>query len=253
MGSELVTDVMAERIHDKPLTHPTNVSYRVAWLGVKKVKGEIFSDHSTSFYQLWWYSNAVIEYNLGSYFNLDFDTSNTRRFNRLFISFKAYIDGFNQCRPLLFLDGTFLKGRFKGNLLATTAKDGNTGYAVIYSGVRICRFGECIKLGMVFTSLANIVDGSRSLTFVSDRHIGLLESIPVIFLTSHHAFYMQHLQRNLRDKIKYINNPYRIGMVSKFHKCAYAPTVSDFNQKGNRYREMSSNVAESFNNWIKEA
>ncbi|XP_028095032.1 uncharacterized protein LOC114295048 [Camellia sinensis] len=44
-----------------------------------------------------------------------------------FISFRACIDGFNHCRPLLFLDGTFLKGRFKGNLLAATAKKANQG------------------------------------------------------------------------------------------------------------------------------
>ncbi|KAL7222666.1 hypothetical protein ACSBR1_024375 [Camellia fascicularis] len=36
-------------------------------------------------------------------------------------------DGFNHCRPLLFLDETFLKGRFKGNLLAATTKDDNQG------------------------------------------------------------------------------------------------------------------------------
>ncbi|KAL7221485.1 hypothetical protein ACSBR1_023442 [Camellia fascicularis] len=37
----------------------------------------------------------------------------------------ACIDEFNHCCPLLFLDTTFLKGRFKGFLLAATAKDGN--------------------------------------------------------------------------------------------------------------------------------
>ncbi|KAL7219947.1 hypothetical protein ACSBR2_012913 [Camellia fascicularis] len=80
-----------------------------------------------SFDQLRWYSNAVMEYNPGSYINLDFDEHNTRRFNRLFISFKASIYGFKHCRPLLFLDGTFLKGRFKRHLLAAIAKDRNQG------------------------------------------------------------------------------------------------------------------------------
>ncbi|KAL7235180.1 hypothetical protein ACSBR1_018636 [Camellia fascicularis] len=64
MGSELVTDVITERVHDKPLTRPTDVkydfkkayrlqiSYRVAWLGVKKARGELYGDHSMSFDQL---------------------------------------------------------------------------------------------------------------------------------------------------------------------------------------------------------
>ncbi|KAL7259528.1 hypothetical protein ACSBR1_005424 [Camellia fascicularis] len=139
MGSELVTDVIAERVHNKSLTRSTNVkydfkkayglqmSYHVAWLGVEKARKELYGDHSISFDQLHWYNNAVMKYNPGSYINLDFDKHNTRRFNRLFISFKACMYGFNHCRPLLFLDGTFLKGRFKGNLLAATRKDGNQG------------------------------------------------------------------------------------------------------------------------------
>ncbi|KAL7179974.1 hypothetical protein ACSBR1_043225 [Camellia fascicularis] len=149
MGSELVADVMAERVCEKPLTRPTDVkyhfqkdyglqvSYRIAWLGVEKARGELFGDHSASFDQLMWYSNAVMEYNPGSYVNLEFDATNKRWFNRLFISFKACIDGFNYCHLLLFLDGTFLKGRFKSNLLAATSKDGNKGYGYFWWRLRL--------------------------------------------------------------------------------------------------------------------
>ncbi|KAL7249074.1 hypothetical protein ACSBR1_011273 [Camellia fascicularis] len=133
-GSNLVCDVISERVRDKPLTRPTDVvydlkkdyglevSYRVAWLGVEKARGKMFGAHSISFDQLRWYSNVVMENNPRSYINIDYDDHNNR-FIRYFISFKACIDGFNHCRPLLFLDGTFLKGKFKGNLLVATAKD----------------------------------------------------------------------------------------------------------------------------------
>ncbi|XP_028091988.1 uncharacterized protein LOC114292280 [Camellia sinensis] len=233
-----------------------------------------------SFDQLRWYSNVVMEYNPGSYINLDFDEHNTRRFNRHFISFKASIDGFKHCRPLLFLDGTFLKGRFKGNLLAATAKDGNEGlFPVAFAIVD----SENVQNWASFLqNLANVVDGDRVLTFVSDRHVGIIESLPTVFPTAYLAFCMQHLQRNLKDKMKYVNKLYRVGMVSKLRACAYAPTVTAFSEKidafiqsgrhiainflqdlephrwanayfrGKRYGEMCSNAAESFNNWIKE-
>ncbi|KAL7247787.1 hypothetical protein ACSBR2_002657 [Camellia fascicularis] len=80
-----------------------------------------------SFDQLRWYSDVVTQNDPHSYINLDFDQQ-IGRFVRYFISFRASIDGFNNCHPLLFLDGTFLKGRFKGTLLVATAKDGNQGF-----------------------------------------------------------------------------------------------------------------------------
>ncbi|KAL7224480.1 hypothetical protein ACSBR1_025856 [Camellia fascicularis] len=81
---------------------------------------EVYGDHSMSFDQLRWYSDAVMENNPHSCINLDFNQQ-TGRFVRYFISFRACIDGFNHCRSLLFLDETFLKGRFKGLFLVVFA------------------------------------------------------------------------------------------------------------------------------------
>ncbi|CAL5390253.1 unnamed protein product [Camellia sinensis] len=138
VSSDLVSSTISEIVRDKPLTRPCevvtilkrdyglDVSYHVVWLGVEKAKAGIHGDHSLSFDQLWWYSDAVMRYNPGSYVNIDYDAS-SQQFCRFFVSFAACISGFNACRPLLFLDGTFLKGKYKGQLLAATAKDGNNG------------------------------------------------------------------------------------------------------------------------------
>ena len=52
--------------------------------------------------------------------------SNTNQFERVFVCYEACIFGFNYCRPMVFLDATFLKGR-SGILMAATAKNGNQG------------------------------------------------------------------------------------------------------------------------------
>ncbi|XP_028124405.1 uncharacterized protein LOC114321440 [Camellia sinensis] len=292
IGSDMVADILATRVRDRPLTRPTDVvldlkddygldvNYQVAWLGVEKARGELFGAHSISFDQLRWYHEAVMQYNPGNYVEINYDEHNYR-FRHFFISFKAYIDGFRHCRPLLFLDGTFLKGRFKGFLLAATAKDGNQGlfplaYAIVDSE-------NHTNWGWFLQHLANVVPNDRTLTFVSNRNVRLMEAMPTFFPTSHHAFCLQHLQRNLRDKLRNVNSMHRIGLVNKFQKCAYAPTITTFNQKadefqqsgkaiatkfladaypqhwanaffrGRRYGEMSSNAAKSFNFWIREA
>ncbi|KAL7166961.1 hypothetical protein ACSBR2_037593 [Camellia fascicularis] len=60
-GSDLVSTVVADRVRNQPLTRPMDVvfdlrneygleiSYRVAWLGVEKARGEVYGDHAMSF------------------------------------------------------------------------------------------------------------------------------------------------------------------------------------------------------------
>ncbi|KAL7201712.1 hypothetical protein ACSBR1_033414 [Camellia fascicularis] len=139
-----------------------------------------------------------MQYNLGSHVDIDYDEHNYW-FHCSFISFKACIDGFRHCRPLLFLDGTFLKGRFKGFLLATTAKDGNQGlFPLVYT---IVDSENTTNWGWFLQHLVNMVPDDITLTFVSDRNVGLMEAVPTFFLTAHHAFCLQHLQRNLQDRL----------------------------------------------------
>lgn len=103
-----------------------DVSYRVAWLGADKTRGGLFCDFATSFNQLRWYLETAMRTNPGSVFGLDMDES-SGCFQRLFVAFHGCLYGFQFCRLLLFVDGTFLKGRYKGHLLAATSKDGNQG------------------------------------------------------------------------------------------------------------------------------
>ncbi|KAL7212463.1 hypothetical protein ACSBR2_015201 [Camellia fascicularis] len=107
--------------------------------------------------------------------------------------------------------------------------------------------------------------------------------MPSVFPSAHHAFYLLHLQMNLRDHMRYVNVDKKIGLMRKLRDCAYAPTVPCFNQKieilkqcspvmvgnffqdlhpkhlanayfkGRRYSEMWSNTTESFNNRVRKA
>ena len=48
------------------------------------------------------------------------------KFKRMYIKYNAQKVGFlGGCRPFIGLDGCHLKGRFSGQLLSATAKDGN--------------------------------------------------------------------------------------------------------------------------------
>ena len=111
---------MMDHIQEKPLTRPIDVvhhfnanyeltiTYHHAWCGVERARNKLNGDISLSFDHLRWYINVAMETNPGSPFVLDYDES-TMCFKRLFVSFNASIRGFNSVRPLLFLNGIFLK------------------------------------------------------------------------------------------------------------------------------------------------
>ncbi|XP_028106385.1 uncharacterized protein LOC114305490 [Camellia sinensis] len=183
--------------------------------GVEKARGKVYGDYHVSFDQLRWYADAVMQYNPRSSVNLDFEQS-TGRFKRFFISFKSYIDRFNHIRPLLFVDGTFL---LAGNLLAVTGKDGNKSLFLL--AFAIVDSKTTANWTWVLEHLTNVVNSARTLTFISNRNTGFLESLPTVFPSTHHAYCLQHLQANLWDKLR-----------------------------SKHYKEITSNAAESFNKWI---
>ncbi|XP_028052873.1 uncharacterized protein LOC114257311 [Camellia sinensis] len=292
VSSDLVSSTISEIVRDKPLTQPCevvtilkrdyglDVSYHLVWLGLEKAKAIIHGDHLLSFDQLRWYSDAVIHYNPESYVNIDYDAS-SQQFFHFFVSFATCIFGDNSCWPLLFLDGTFLKGKYKGQLLTATTIDRNDGlfhvaFAIVDSEITA-------NWSWFLHELGKVVNGKRQITFISDRNLGLSETMPKVFPSAHHSYCLQHLKNNLKDWMKGINNRFRDHLVSSLDDYAHEPTVVRFHEKleklkdkgkqrvhnffkdlapehwGNsyfrdmRYWEMTSNTAESFNNWIKEA
>ncbi|XP_026457026.1 uncharacterized protein LOC113357783 [Papaver somniferum] len=124
--------------------------------------------------------------------------------------------------------------------------------------------------------------GPRVLTFISDRHEGLIQGIRDVFPTFYHAWCYQHLKNNVRRKTNKKKGEHCAAM-GLFKECFYSLTHQGFDQGmqklkdmgcdglhkflseipvecwsnahclGCRYDDMCSNIAESFNSWIKEA
>ncbi|XP_028053848.1 uncharacterized protein LOC114258159 [Camellia sinensis] len=137
MTSSIIGELISNEVRNKALTlvsevvydfkdyYGIEVSYQRAWMGVEKARGVVFGDYSSSFDDLRWYVDAANNANPGSVFDMEFDVgSKGRYFKCLFFAFEACIYSFKYCQPMLMLDLTFLKGRHKSCLLATTAKNG---------------------------------------------------------------------------------------------------------------------------------
>ncbi|KAG5562222.1 hypothetical protein RHGRI_005079 [Rhododendron griersonianum] len=130
--------------------------------------------------------------------------------------------------------------------------------------------------------LNDFLEDGRVLVFVSDRHDGLLQAVKQIFPSSPHSHCLVHLKENLKKRFGGLDNSKKKYLVNLFNLSAYAPTVREFEKllnklkkeggvkvaafldtldnehwchayfPGKRYGELSSNLVECFNNWIKK-
>ncbi|XP_028123131.1 uncharacterized protein LOC114320217 [Camellia sinensis] len=228
-----------------------------------------------SYDEIRWYMDIVMSTNPGSYLRLDY-SHQSGRFKRFFVAFNPSIEGFRHCRPLLFIDGTFLKGKYKGTLLTAAAKDGDQGFFPLAMAIVDTETTDSWEWFVMH--LSNIFLDERPITFIFDWNTGLLEALPKVLPTAYHYFCLQHLKANLRDRFSgpSFSNTFKSRIVFLFSSYAYALTVGCFNQclkelqdegkwivcgflsnlpydkwtnayfKGKKYSEMHSNVAQSF-------
>ncbi|XP_012844569.1 PREDICTED: uncharacterized protein LOC105964607 [Erythranthe guttata] len=286
MCVKLVADLIVEDIRNKPLlcandvihdakkNYGIDIDYNTAWRAIESSRSFVFGDDGISYSYLKVYFEEVGHCNPDSVFHLEVDEKHNS-FNRCFFSFGACLSGFKFCRPIRFLDGTFLKSRYKGILLSAMAKDARNGlYPVAFA---VVREENDSNWNYFMEHLKCCISSDRVLTFVSDRQHGILEAVKNIFPNCYHAFCLLHLENNLRYKLSGMSSSYRDVLVSQLIACAYAPTKEIFHEKlqkfkidgswkvvdflsdlpfknwanayfeGHRYGELYSNAVESWN------
>ncbi|GJT53171.1 hypothetical protein Tco_0988225 [Tanacetum coccineum] len=94
-------------------------------------------------------------------------------FKRIYVCFKAMIEGWSAgCRKVIGLDGCFLKGTCRGELLTAMGRDGNN--QILHSGAY--------------------------LTVISDGHKGLMELVKNLLAHAEHRQCARHIYANFKKK-----------------------------------------------------
>ncbi|XP_058185823.1 uncharacterized protein LOC131303050 [Rhododendron vialii] len=277
MSSKLVAKEIREEVRTKTNYAPIQA---VKFFEKYYAGDELYGDYALSFDQLRWYAEVAKEKNPGSVIDVEY-CDKTNCFRRIFVAFDACIKGFNYCRPLLALDGTFLKGRYIGTPFGAIGKDGDQGLFPVAYGIAD---SENDKNWLRFLRKLSTILSSRPITFIIDRHSGLLKGILKVFPNGYHGYCLTHLKNNLRDKFKgRLSNGFRDREVELFSCCAYAPSIPNYEEafkelcnvggpkakgfvellpldkwanayfEGRRYGVICLNPVESFNKWILEA
>ena len=205
------------------------------------------------------------------------ERTSENKFLRMFVCHGACASGFAYCRPLFGLDGTHLKHKYLGILLAATATDANgqlfpLAYAVVdaENDVNWLWFLRNLR-DIIQANAPDLLAQQKTLVILSDRQKGLLEGVEEVFPNSPHGFCMKHLEENFHKQFK------NVELKKLLWKAARATTQTAFDSAleamkkintrcvpwlyanahpihwaeihfpGRRYGHFTSNICESLN------
>ncbi|XP_050238302.1 uncharacterized protein LOC126687790 [Mercurialis annua] len=108
--------------------------YKRTWNAKEKAIADVYGGWYESFAMVHKFMNEMMHVNPGSFWDAEGAEVYTDgilqlkvvTFIRMFWTFKPTIEGFRFCKPVLFVDGTHLYGKYKMTLLIASAIDGNS-------------------------------------------------------------------------------------------------------------------------------
>ncbi|KAL5574739.1 hypothetical protein UlMin_016438 [Ulmus minor] len=229
-SSHLISKYIQNMLGDPKVEYKTNqvisdvkrvlgvtVNYQKAWRAMRNARDEVLGPASDSYGLLSSYCHVLKKNNPGSVTKIMKDT------------YGVSIEGWKHCRPVIVVDGTFLKANHGGILFVACAKDGNNGIFPLAFGVGESENNKAWE--WFFTSLKEAIGGREELCIVSDRHLSIANTIKKVYPEAHHGICMHHLKENL------IKHYMVAGLRDLFFKAARAYRHSEFEKY---MSEMSS-------------
>ncbi|MCH79452.1 hypothetical protein A2U01_0000201 [Trifolium medium] len=122
-------------------------------------------------------------------------------FQRLYMCLDGCKQSFFKCRPVIGLDGCFLKGYYGGQILAAVGRDPNDQILPIALSVVEAETKD--SWAWFLDLLVNDLGGPRlckTFTFISDQQKGLLPAMEELLSGVEHRFCVRHLYNNFRKK-----------------------------------------------------
>ncbi|KAL5564436.1 hypothetical protein UlMin_027600 [Ulmus minor] len=191
-------------------------------------------------------------------------------FQYLFIAFAASIHGFSYCRPVISIDATHLKGKYRGVLFTAVCHDANQQIFPLAFGVGDSE--NDASWSWFLHRVKSVFGSNPALVIVSDRHRSINNAVQEVFPQAFHGICMYHLLNNLKtkfwNKTKELEQHYirtaKTYNLQDFHVLFYTlssavPGVKEYleavglhrwtrsHAPSRRYNIMTTNISESLN------
>ncbi|XP_050206553.2 uncharacterized protein LOC126656111 [Mercurialis annua] len=183
-----------------------DLPYKRVWYAKERAISSVYGDWEYNYTQITKFMDNVVEVNPGSFWHgegrlTDCGGVQCRIFKRMFWTFFPMVDGFPFCKPVLFIDGTHLYGKYKLHMLIASAVDGNNHIMPVAFAIVESESSESFEYFL--NHLGDQVIRDRKVAIVSDRAPGLISVLKrPEWEGIDHFFCIRHLMANFHTHIR---------------------------------------------------
>ncbi|RYR10458.1 hypothetical protein Ahy_B05g078897 [Arachis hypogaea] len=169
-------------------------------------------------------------------------------FERMYVCLSGCKNGFKSgCRPLIGLDGAFLKTQFGGQILSAVGQDANHHiYVIAWTIVEI----ENRENWKWFLELLHLDLGhykKNGWCFISDMQKGLISAVQEVMPNVHHRFCVWYLWRNFNKSWKDLQ------LRGLLWECARATTHQEFRDGMDKIKRLNEDAWTYLDKWQRDA
>ncbi|CAI9289675.1 unnamed protein product [Lactuca saligna] len=229
-----VKEMKADFLQNYSLKLSRGQCERARALAFTLIDGKL-TDH---YARIWDYGNEVLRSNPGRTVEIGVDVNpDAKYFKRIYICLKALKEGWLKgCRKVIDLDGCFLKGKVKGELIAAIGRDGNNQiYPIAWAVVNVENKDNWKWFIELLQSDIETVEGN-GVTLISDQHKGLLEAVKEVMPHAEHRQCACHICANFYKHFS--------GEIYKtlFWEAAMSTTDQQFKNNMEKMKELNNDA-----------
>ncbi|KAH9750655.1 SWIM-type domain-containing protein [Citrus sinensis] len=181
--------------HNEVLVDGRHQAYRAREVGLEIVRG----NPAESYNLLPKYSHVLTTANEGTVTHLEQDGDGN--FLYYFVALGSSIKGFMQyIRPVIAVDGTHLKGLYRGSMFVATCLDGNNQLYPLAIGIMDSENNDAWEWFMM--KLHGVIGDRHELVIISDRCTAIRRAVLKVFHNATHGVCFYHIKGNIKSQFR---------------------------------------------------
>ncbi|XP_016474358.2 uncharacterized protein LOC107796138 [Nicotiana tabacum] len=214
--------------------HGVNLSYMQAWRAKEKALHFLRGHPADSYSKLPKYFYILEKTYPGSVVKLKKTTDEC--FLYAFVALCTLISGWEYCRPVVVVDGTFLKSTYRGIML--TASTMNATGTILPLAYAVVDSENDASWKWFFEKFKQAYGERTSMCVVSDRNESILKATSIVYPGVPHYSCMWHIWTNIRAKFK----KGHLQLNELYFATARSYTLDEFNERMSKIEEIDPRV-----------